>query len=138
MVRIVDDSDHFEAPIDKIWKLIEAHQTEMTTIHPGAKNPKMEGGGDNWGVVSWDSDQGHMKLKVTAFPPIAQVLEIMDGPLTGTKFVNYYTPKGSRTGVTVVGDFHSKVIPEHQLEGAAREFLKQGFEEDSAYLRKMK
>ena len=139
MVRITDEGSHFEVPVEKVWKLLEAHGTEMTKIHPEAKNPKLEVQGENFAVVSWQMEQeGHninVKVRTTRFPPLANVIEVLDGPMAGTKFVNYYTPKGNRTGVTVVGDFHSPVIPEAHLEKAAQEFLDNGFNEDTAYLK---
>ena len=142
MLRVVDDGSHFEAPLDKVWKLIELHATELAKIHPEAHNPKMEEGGENQGIITWDSEiQGNpvkMKIRVTSLPPFAQTIEFLDGPMTGSKLVNYYTPKGNRTGVTVVGDFQSPMLPESQLEGAVHEFLDNGFDQDSAYLKQMR
>jgi hypothetical protein len=142
MVRIVDEGSHFDAPIDKLWKMIELHGTEIAKIHPNVKNPKMESVGENQGMISFDSDMGghtiRMKMRVTALPPLAQTLELLEGPLAGSKFVNYYTPKGDKTAVTVVGDFQSKMLSPAQLEGAAHEFLNNGFDEDQAYLKRMR
>jgi hypothetical protein len=142
MVRIVDDGSHFDAPIEKVWKLVEAHREHMTEIHSDVKNPKMSMGGENQGIIEWTHEEGGhkfpMKLRVTAVPPTAQILEILSGPLAGSTVVNYYTAKGAKTGVTVIADFHSTVLPPADLEAAGHGFLDGGFEADSAYLRKMK
>ncbi|MGI0131439.1 MAG: hypothetical protein ACREDE_00075 [Thermoplasmata archaeon] len=42
MVRIVDKGSHFDALLDKVWKLIEAHQDLVDEIHSGAMHPKRE------------------------------------------------------------------------------------------------
>ena len=142
MVRVVDEGSHFDAPIGKLWKLIEAHGTEIAKIHPNAKNAKIEPIGENQGMITFDSEMGgrdiQMKMRVTSLPPLAQVLELLEGPMAGSKLVNYYTPKGDRTAVTVVGDFESSMIPPGQLEAATHEFLDNGFAEDQAYLRRMR
>ncbi|MCI4334709.1 MAG: hypothetical protein L3K04_03665 [Thermoplasmata archaeon] len=141
MVRIVDEGSHFDAPISKVWKLIESHATETSKIHPGAKNAKIHPVGENQGSVTFESDVNGqmmpMKFRVTAIPPTAQVLEILQGPLAGSKVVNYYTAKGDKTAVTVIADFESPMLPPHQLEAVAREFLQNGFDEDQAYLKTM-
>ncbi len=142
MVRIVDDGSHFDAPLDKVWKLVDAHNTEISTIHPEIRNVKIEQGGENQGILTFDSeDKGQTfrtKLRITVLPPFAQAFEALEGPMTGSKFVNYYTPKGNKTGVTVIGDFESPMIPPAHLEGAVHEFLDNGFNADSAYLKKMR
>ena len=142
MVRIVDEGSHFDAPMEKVWKLVEAHREHISAIHPDVKNPRMEAGGENQGVTTWEQEMNGrkmtMKLRVTLLPPFGQTLEFLDGPMAGSKMINYYTPKGNRTAVTVIGDFVSPMLPESQVEGMAWEFLQGGFDQDSAYLKKMR
>lgn len=142
MVRVIDEGSHFDAPIEKVWKMIEAHGREMTVIHPAVLNPKVESGTETQMVVAFDNEMNGQKFKVklrlTVLPPLAQALEILDGPLGGSKMVSYYTPKGEKTGVTVVGDFASPMMTDHQVTAAAHEFLDNGFNDDQAYLRKMR
>ncbi|HZY71437.1 MAG TPA: hypothetical protein VFF67_10740 [Thermoplasmata archaeon] len=142
MVRVVDQGSHFEAPIDKVWKLIEAHQHDMDGVHPGSKNIKQAMEGPNQAVAAWTVEMNGrdtpMKIRVTPLPPLGQAIEVLEGPMAGSKFMNYYTPRGNKTEVTVVGEFASPMIPESQLEGAVRQFLNDAFDQDSAYLRKMK
>ena len=49
-------------------------------------------------------------IKVTSFYPLGVAIEILEGPMTGSKFFNYYIPNKNKTGVTVVGDFQSPMI----------------------------
>jgi hypothetical protein len=142
MVRIVDDGSHFDAPIEKVWKLVEAHGEHFEEIHPDVRNPKMSPAGPNQGVVEWVHEEGGMKMpmkiRITTVAPTGQVIEFLEGPLAGSTVFNYYTAKGQKTGVTAIGDFKSAVLPGPQLEAAAHQFLDSGFDADSAYLRRMK
>jgi len=55
-----------------------------------------------------------------------------------TNLVFFYFPNGNKTGVTVVGEFTSSMMPdENQLKQAVMSFLEQAFNEDSAYLQTM-
>jgi hypothetical protein len=65
-------------------------------------------------------------------------IELLEGAIAGSKFFNYYIPNGNKTGVTVIGDFKSSMMPdENQLKQAVMSFLEQAFNEDSAYLKTM-
>ncbi|MCI4353337.1 MAG: hypothetical protein L3K14_08180 [Thermoplasmata archaeon] len=142
MVRIIDEGSHFEAPIDRVWKLIGAHRTEFGRIHTDALDVVVEPGGDHYYVVNWHRElEGRrvpVKIRATEFPPLGRAVEILAGPMAGTKIIYYYTPKGPQTAVTAIGEFRSPAIPEARLEGAARGFLNGVFEEDTAYLAQMK
>ena len=73
--------------------------------------------------------------RITFHPPLAVFIEVMEGPMAGTKMVNVYTAKGNKTGIDVYGDFESKQIPAPQLEHAARANLETVFNEDSVGIR---
>jgi len=142
MVLIVDEGSEFEAPLEKVWKLSEAHAKDAAKIHPAGKNHKTENVSEYAVIQSWESDmQGQTiktKIRVTRFYPLGVAIELLEGPVAGSKFFNYYTPNGNRTGVTVVGDFKSPIMTdENQLRQAVLSFLEQAFNEDSAYLRTM-
>jgi len=70
------------------------------------------------------------------FPPVAMMVHSIEGPLAGSKFLFYYKPNGPKTGVNVVGDFHSKVIPPAQLESMVLASLEEAYNEDNAALRR--
>ena len=141
MVRIIDEGSHFDANLEKVWKLVELHGEKLSEIHTDIHAPKVSRAGENQGIISYTMEMNGqkipVKLRTTALPPLAQVLEILEGPLAGSKVISYYTPKGEKTGVTVVADFASPMMPAAQLESVAREFLETGFDQDQAYLRKM-
>lgn len=143
MVVIVDEGSVFDAPVERVWKLGQAHTTDGKRIHPKMLNQKYEMVDENTMLSSWEDEmQGRRvknRLKSTAYMPLGQVFEILEGPLAGSKFFNYYTPKGpNKTAVTVVGDFKSPMLPEPQLKQAVLSFLEQAFNEDVVYLKTMR
>ena len=140
MVFIVDEGSEFDAPLEKVWKLSEAHAKDAAKIHPGAKNCKTENVSENTIIQSWESNMRcqtvKTKIKVSIFYPLGVAIELLEGAMSGSKFFNYYIPNGNKTGVTVVGDFKSPMIyDENQLKQAVMSFLEQAFNEDSAYLK---
>jgi hypothetical protein len=141
MVYIIDEGSVYDAPLDRVWRLGEAHAKDASRIHPGFLNYRTERMNESTMVQTWDTDVQGQKVsnraRLTAYPPVGLAIEILEGPLAGSKVHNYHVPKGDRTGATVVGDFRSAVIPEDQLKPSVLAFLEQSFNEDAAYLRKM-
>ena len=84
-----------------------------------------------------DGSWAKHKVKTTAFPPVGVALETLEGPMAGSKSFQFYNPRGGETGVTVVGEFVSKVVPDATLKGAVMAFLGTVFDEDSKNLSKM-
>ena len=144
MVVVVDEGSSHPVTVDKVWKLIQAHGTDGERIHPGSKNMKMEPINESQTFLSWDVDMGggkwtHLRFKATLIPPLAQAIEVLEGPLAGSKFITTYVPKGNATVLNCVGDFRSPVMKkDEEVRKAAQDFLDRGFNEDGAYLRKMK
>jgi hypothetical protein len=141
MVFIEDSGSHFEAPVDKIWTLIQAHGKDGAKIHPGMKNMKLEMINDNTMINNYESDMKGKtiknKIKITTYHPTGMAIEILEGPLAGSKFFNYLIPKGNRTGVTVVGEFKSNMMSDDQIKQSVLSYLDQVFNEDVAYLKTM-
>lgn len=138
MVFIKDEGGIFQAPIDKVWKLVQLHSTELTNIHSGVKNPTTETLSETSGITTWDDENGgKIKAKLEIYAPIGITIEFIEGPFAGSKFFNYYTPRGDTTGITVVGDFRSPSMSDEELKGAVASFLKQGFDEDNIFLEKI-
>jgi len=137
MVRIVDEGSHFDVPIDVVWKYVQDIEHHGLTHH--GPYTQMKTLTENSTELSWDSEQRGNQVKVrtrvTSLPPLGVAIEILDGPMVGSKFFNIYSPKGEKTEITVIGDFASKTIPPAQLEPAARGFLDTVFNEDSAALK---
>ena len=141
MVHIEDSGSFFDASIDKIWKLVDAHGTDLTKIHPDMKNVKAEMVSENCNVVGYDNEmQGQTirsKIKITSYYPLGLAFEMLEGPLAGSKFFNYYIPSGNRTGITAVGEFKSSSMSDDMIRQAVKSMLDNGFDQDGAYLKTM-
>ncbi len=140
MVKVTDDG-LFPAKREKVWKLIEAHSTDASTIHPSLKSVKPLRKEGNSDVVEqeWEMSGQRAKIiaKFTANPPEQLTIEFLEGPMTG-KMVNTYTETPTGTKVVTQCDMQSKFMDEKQLEGAIKQFLNDGFNDDVRYLTKMK
>jgi hypothetical protein len=78
-----------------------------------------------------------VKTRTTVMAPLGLAIEMLEGPMTGSKFFNVYTPAGNKTAISVYGEFSSKSIPPAQLEPAVHGFLEQVFNEDNAAIKAM-
>ena len=76
-------------------------------------------------------------MKVTPYPPVGYLIEYAEGPIKDTKLMEFYIPKGNKTGVTVVGELQSSMMSDNQLKGAVQASLDKPFEEDQQNLKKM-
>jgi len=139
MVHIKDEGSTFDAPIEVIWKYLQAPE-EHTRTHKN-RNFKSKPISENVMELAWEANMGGnwvpMKTRITALPPVGVAIEMLEGPMGGSKFFNIYTPMGGKTGITVIGDFTSKMIPPAQLEPSVRGFLEQVYNEDAAALKAM-
>ena len=90
-------------------------------------------------TLSWEQDLGGRWVKftnrITVYPPLGLTIEILDGPLAGSTMVHVYTPHGSKTGISVFGEFTSSQIPPRELETVVRATLERAYLEDNAALR---
>jgi hypothetical protein len=140
MVHIEDMGSHFDAPIETVWKFIDS-PPDHGSSHSDRRNVKAEPDGENRMKLSWEQNMQGNWVKVanhvTMFPPVAMLVHSVEGPLAGSKFLMYYSPKGAKTMVSVVGDFQSKVIPPAQLEQTVMASLETAFNEDQAGIRRM-
>jgi hypothetical protein len=140
MVHIEDLGSQFDAPIDAVWKFLQSpddHGESHTDRRNVTGAPDPAGGMR----VSWEQNvQGKwvpVVNRVTMFPPVALLVDSLEGPLAGSKFLMYYRPNGTKTGVNVVGDFQSQMIPAAQLEPMVLSSLEQAYNEDNAALQRM-
>jgi hypothetical protein len=136
MVKVTEDGI-FPVPRAKVWKLIEAHGTDIQTIHPNIKSTRplrKEGNSEvNEQQVDMNGQTVKLVLKVTPNPPDTLTLEFLEGPMTG-KMVNRYTEVAGTTKVVTEADMKSQMMDDKQLEGAVRQFLNNGFDDDLRYL----
>ena len=138
MVHVVDEGSEFDAPIETIWAFLQS-PADHGASHPERTHAEATPLGESTTMVSWEQDMNGKKVKVvsrvTAIPPLGLVVEQLEGPMAGSKAFTYYIPRGAKTGVTVVGEFKSPVVPEAQLEPMVRKGLANAFAQDSASLK---
>jgi hypothetical protein len=137
MVYLIDEGSVFEAPMDKIWKYLQSQEHQ----HPSMNVINREVKGNTVVITSERNMMGKMvraKIKNTLYPPFGMVQEHLEGPTAGSRAFLYYMPKGSRTGVTVVGDYIVSGMDEKGTKDAVLANLQAVFDEDNANLKKMK
>lgn len=140
MVHIKDEGSYFDAPIELVWKYLNTPE-EHGPAHKGRRNVQIKPAGENAILLSQEQEMGGQWVKVankiTMVPPIGVIIEMVEGPMAGSKSFTYYTPKGNKTEVTVVGEWTSKMLPEAQLRPAVLGILEQVYNEDNAELKKL-
>lgn len=135
MVKVTDDGV-FPVSREKVWRLIEAHGTDVRTIHPDIKSVKpLDKEMTTFEQVREMNGQSFKTVtKVTPSPPNTLTIEFLEGPMTG-KMVNTYTEVPGGTKVVTECDMTSQVMDDRQLEGALRQTLSNSFDEDLRYLK---
>jgi hypothetical protein len=141
MVFVVDQGSAFDASLEKIWRYLQTPPDVHN--HPANQNVRAEMQPDNSMVMTFENDgpggvKVTNKLKFTMFPPVGFLTEYIGGPLTGSKMMQYYTPMGDKTGVTVAGEFTSAMVPENQLRPMVLQNLEQAFNDDQQNLKQFK
>jgi len=145
MVFIEDREGVFDASIDKVWKLVQAHIKEGSKIHPSAKNVVTEMLNDNTFINSWNEKISGQTVKIktkgTMFYPLGVAFEMIEGPLAGSTYLIYYIPRpDNKTGVVLVGEFRSTSIDptvgdEERLRSMVLSTFEKVFYEDCEYLK---
>jgi len=138
MVHVKDEGSVFDAPLDVVWKYLQSEQDHGQS-HKGRRNFVRKELGPGSVELSWEQEIDGKWVKsanrLSFLPPVGFSVEPLEGPLAGSKFYNYYTPRGNQTGVTVVGEYTSKVIPAAQLEQMVLANNEKVFKEDLDGLR---
>jgi len=140
LVFILDEGSVFDAPVDKIWRFMQTpgdHHRHASMIN---RSFEMEG---NSTILSFDAEtlggtKTRVKIKSTPLVPVGRMLEYIEGPLAGSKVMSYYVPMGDKTGVTIVGEYVSRSIPENQLKSTVMAQLEKSFYEDNENLKNFK
>ena len=142
MVYVEEEEAYFDAPLDKIWRLLQAHSRESAKIHPQHTNQGGRQVGENVSEVSWEEEifgqRAMTKRRLTMYPPLGWTAVVLEGPLVGSKYFVYYAPRGDRTAVFAVGDFRSPAFSDSNVEAAAKSYFDRTFREDTAYLRTLR
>lgn len=137
MVYLIDEGSAFDAPIEKVWKYLSSEDHR----HPSFKNVGREVTGNVVVITSERPFMGRsvkVKIKNTLYPPLGYVSEHIEGPTTGSRAFLYYTPKGDKTGVTIVGDFVISGLDEKATRDVIMAQMQVVFDEDNANLKRMK
>jgi hypothetical protein len=138
MVFVADSGSVFDAPVADVWKYLMA-DTDHGVAHKGRRNVERKQLSENTIQLSWEQDMDgkwvQLSNRLTFHPPVGFFVEPLEGPMAGSKFFNYYVPKGNKTEVIVVGEWNSQMIPKEQLEQAVMANLEKIFHEDSVGLK---
>jgi hypothetical protein len=138
MVHIKDEGSHFDAPIETVWAFLRS-PPDHGPSHKSVRNAQMKPLSENSIEITQEQNMNGQWVKVanriTFHPPLAVFIEVLEGPMAGTKMVNVYTAKGPKTGIDVYGEFVSAKLPADQLEPAARANLETVFNEDAASIK---
>lgn len=139
MVFIIDQGSVFDAPPEKVWKYVNEANTEQHQ-HDAMRNVDFSMDGEH-PVLGFETEgpggvKIKQKIKMTMLPPVGFLTEYVEGPLSGSKSMQFYHPMGNKTGVTVVGEFVSSMIPENQIHGMVMQQLEMIFNEDQANIKK--
>jgi hypothetical protein len=145
MVFIVCEGNEFEGTLDKVWKLNEVLMKEPAKVHQNTINYNVEIVNKNTTIQSWqtaaniDNQMTKNKMQFTAYHPLGVAIEVLEGPLEGSKAFTYFIPneKTTTTAVTVVGNFKSKILSDEQLRQQVSSMVENSFKEENVYLKKM-
>jgi len=136
MVHIVDEGSELDMTIEELWEYLpsESHKHSAKVI-------SREVQGNVLTLVS-ERDVGgkavRSKLRMTMFPPLGVAQEHLEGPTAGSKVFTFYTRKGNKTSVTVVGDYMMAGADDESTRKAVMQMLERSFDEDVATLKGMK
>jgi hypothetical protein len=147
MVFIEDRDGVFNASIDKVWKLVQAHVADGAKIHPRFKNITTDIENENTFTCTWEENINgqtrKMMEKGTIFYPLGVAYEFIEGPFLGSKYFVYYIPQeDNKTRVIMAGDF--KLAPadlsidnEKDQRSIVLSAFEKVFNEDCIYLKSM-
>jgi hypothetical protein len=140
MVFVRDEGSEFDAPIDVVWEYIfggEGHDSSHRTTRGGKMKALFKGPL----VLRYKAERQYGSrwipetMRITFFPPVATVQELLDGPLAGSKWTYVYSPRGRKTRIDAFGEFRSKKYKGAELKRVAVRFLANEFEEDAPHVR---
>jgi hypothetical protein len=139
MVFVRDEGSVYNAPLEEVWRFLSSSD-EHTLAHRH-RNVSRKALPGNSGEYSWEQDfEGkpeRFTMRWVAFPHFGIGYDVLEGPFIGSKFFAYYRPRGTKTRVTIVGDFVSPTIPAPRIETAVLGFFAKEFEQDSAAIAAM-
>ena len=136
MVYIFDEGSEFDMPLEKLWEYLpsESHKHSAKVI-----SREVQGN-----VVTLTSEREvdgkavRSKLRLTMYPPLGVAQEHLEGPTAGSKVFSFYTRKGNKTAITVVGEYKMAGANDDATKKAVMQMLQRSFDEDVVSLKGMK
>jgi len=134
VVFVRDEGSVYNAPLEKVWQFLSSGAFHSEAHHHRKVERKELPG--NSGEYRWEQDfEGKPEMftmRWTSYPTFGIAYRVLEGPFLGSVFFVYYRPRGTKTRVTIVGDFVSPTIPAARLESAVLGFFALEFDQDSA------
>jgi len=136
----VSDEGMFDAPLEKIWRFLNDDSSHK---HSSLKFSKVleqtdKGMTSEVEVKNPDGSWRKETWKLSFNPPKGFSMEMVSGPMKGTKHSHTYTAMGNKTKVVVEGEFVAQGMDDASLKKAALGMFEQVFNEDSAALKNYK
>jgi hypothetical protein len=136
MVYITDEGSEFDMPLERLWEYLpsESHKHSAKVI-----SREVQGN-----VITLTSERDvdgkavRSKLRLTMYPPLGVAQEHLEGPTAGSKVFSFYTRKGNKTAITVVGEYKMAGASDEETKKAIMLMLGRSFDEDVANLKSMK
>ena len=136
MVYIVDEGSELDMPLEKLWEYLpsESHKHSAKVI-----SRELQGN-----VLTLTSERDvdgkavRSKLRMTMYPPLGVAQEHLEGPTAGSKVFTFYTRKGNKTSITVVGEYKMAGASDEAAKKAVMQMLERSFNEDLATIKSMK
>jgi len=136
MVYIFDEGSEFDMPLERLWEYLpsDSHRHSAKVI-----SREVQGN-----VITLTSERDvdgkavRSKLRLTMYPPLGVAQEHLEGPTAGSKVFSFYTRKGNKTAITVVGEYKMAGASDEDAKRAVMQMLARSFDEDVATLKSMK
>lgn len=139
MVRIRDEGSEFDAPLEAVWTFLKSPEIHLAA-HKGERNHRTERISATTMLSHSEMDvQGQwvpVTNRVTMVPPVATIIEVLSGPLAGTKLVHVYTPAGDKTRIDVYGELTLPGLTDEAVSNMADQVLGAVFDVDNEALRR--
>lgn len=137
MVHITDEGSEFDAPLEVVWKFLS--DPVHGSAHKDRHNDQRRLVGERIVELSHETETNGVRVKVTnritLYPPLGYAVEYLEGPLAGSKSFTIFTPKGTKTGVSIVGEYVAKGSTSDEVRLLVTKMLDRFYDEDSVALR---
>jgi len=136
MVYIVDEGSELDMTLEKLWEYLpsESHKHSAKVISREVQGNVLTLTSER----EVDGKAVRSKLRMTMYPPLGVAQEHLEGPTAGSKVFTFYTRKGNKTSITVVGEYKMAGASDEAAKKAVMQMLERSFNEDLATIKSMK